>query len=213
MDTRSNGKKQGFSLKKLLRIVLIVVAIILIMRALGLCSKKTDETDTTVESTAALTTDTQSAAESPSVYATKPVPTVAQHTDATPSPTPIPTRELPTAAPTLDKSGEYTDPYDVALYIHLYGKLPSNFISKSQAEDLGWVNSLGNLDEVAPGKSIGGTRFGNYEGMLPEKDGRVYYECDVNYTGGYRGGERLVYSNDGLIFYSDDHYESFTQLY
>jgi len=69
------------------------------------------------------------------------------------------------------------------------------------------------LDEVAPGMSIGGDTFGNREGLLPKADGRKYYECDVNYEGGYRNGERIVYSNDGLIFYTDDHYESFEQLY
>ena len=61
--------------------------------------------------------------------------------------------------------------------------------------------------------SIGGDKFGNREGLLPKEDGRQYYECDVNYQGGYRGAERIVFSNDGLIFYTDDHYNSFTQLY
>jgi guanyl-specific ribonuclease Sa len=66
---------------------------------------------------------------------------------------------------------------------------------------------------VAPGMSIGGDTFGNREGILPKEKGRKYYECDVNYEGGYRGGERIVYSNDGLIFYTEDHYKSFEQLY
>ena len=78
---------------------------------------------------------------------------------------------------------------------------------------MGWDNQKGNLDEVAPGMSIGGDYFGNREGLLPKADKRKYYECDVNYIGGYRNGERIVYSNDGLIFYSDDHYKSFEQLY
>lgn len=66
---------------------------------------------------------------------------------------------------------------------------------------------------MAPGKSIGGSHFGNYEGMLPEKKGRKYYECDLEYEGGYRGAKRLIYSNDGLIFYTEDHYQTFEQLY
>ncbi len=108
---------------------------------------------------------------------------------------------------------DYSDPYDVADYLYLYGELPPNFITKSEAEDLGWVSSEGNLWDVAPGMSIGGDRFGNREKLLPEADGRTWYECDVNYRGGYRGAERIVYSSDGLIYYTDDHYASFTPVY
>lgn len=61
--------------------------------------------------------------------------------------------------------------------------------------------------------SIGGERFGNYEGSLPEKSGRRYYECDVDYSGGYRGAERIIYSSDGLIYYTEDHYRTFERLY
>ena len=101
----------------------------------------------------------------------------------------------------------------MALYLRLYGKLPSNFLTKSEAQALGWDSSKGNLDKVAPGKSIGGDTFGNREGLLPAKSGRKYYECDIGYTGGYRGSERIIYSNDGLIYYTADHYASFTLLY
>ena len=114
---------------------------------------------------------------------------------------------------TLAEDGSYTSPDDVAEYLHFYGHLPDNFITKNEARNLGWDSQAGNLDEVAPGMSIGGDTFGNREGLLPKADGRNYYECDVNYEGGYRGGERIVYSNDGLIFYTDDHYKSFEQLY
>lgn len=113
----------------------------------------------------------------------------------------------------VEKDGRYTTPEDVAEYIHTFGTLPSNFITKKEAQKLGWDNKKGNLWEVTDQMSIGGDYFGNYEGLLPEADGRKYTECDVNYEGGYRGGERIVFSNDGLIFYTDDHYESFTQLY
>jgi hypothetical protein len=113
----------------------------------------------------------------------------------------------------LVEDGSYTSPEDVAEYLHFYGHLPDNFITKSEARALGWDSQDGNLEEVAPGMSIGGDSFGNREGLLPKADGRKYYECDVNYEGGYRKGERLVYSNDGLIFYTDDHYKSFEQLY
>lgn len=113
----------------------------------------------------------------------------------------------------IDEDGYYTSPEDVALYLHTYERLPNNYITKEDAMDLGWDAQEGNLWEVTDRMSIGGNRFGNREKLLPEADGRQYYEADVNYEGGYRGAERLVYSNDGLIFYTEDHYESFEQLY
>lgn len=114
---------------------------------------------------------------------------------------------------TLDPDGSYTAKEDVARYLHEYGRLPANYITKKQAEALGWDSSAGNLWDVAPGKSIGGSRFGNYEGSLPQADGRTWYECDIGYDGGYRGAERLLYSSDGLIYYTGDHYKTFEQLY
>ena len=75
------------------------------------------------------------------------------------------------------------------------------------------MSSEGNLWEVADGMCIGGDIFGNREGLLPEENERVYYECDVNYAGGFRGSERVVFSDDGLIYYTGDHYESFEMLY
>ena len=108
---------------------------------------------------------------------------------------------------------DYFAPDDVALYLHVFGSLPPNYLTKDEARALGWDSSAGNLDEVAPGMSIGGDRFGNYEGRLPDAPGRTWTECDVNYDGGYRGPERIVFSNDGLIYYTADHYEHFTLLY
>ena len=113
----------------------------------------------------------------------------------------------------IDEDGEYTSTEDVALYLNTFQKLPSNYITKNEARDSGSVSSEGNLWEVTDNKSIGGDKFGNREGLLPKETGRIYYECDVNYNGGFRGGERIVFSNDGLIFYTDDHYNSFDQLY
>ena len=113
----------------------------------------------------------------------------------------------------IDEDGSYTDKENVALYIHTYGKLPQNYISKKTAESLGW-NSGEAVSTVAPGKSIGGDRFGNYEQLLPKKKGRQYYECDIDaYGKKSRGAKRIVFSNDGLIYYTDDHYESFELLY
>ena len=111
---------------------------------------------------------------------------------------------------TVDRNGEYDDKDHVALYIHTYGKLPSNYITKKQAQNLGW--SGGSLEKYAPGKSIGGSRFGNNEGLLPA--GHTYYECDIDTRGQKsRGAKRIVYSSDGLIYYTDDHYETFERLY
>lgn len=114
------------------------------------------------------------------------------------------------AAP--DENGSYTSRDDVALYIHTYGHLPQNFITKKEARELGW--SGGSVEEYAPGKCIGGDHFGNYEGLLPDKPGRSYTECDIDTLGkSGRGAKRIIFSNDGLIYYTDDHYASFTLLY
>ena len=106
----------------------------------------------------------------------------------------------------------YSNPYYVAAYIFKFDKLPPNYITKEEAQELGWLSHEGNLWEVTENKSIGGNRFYNREGLLPEESGRKWYECDVNYEGGYRGAQRLVYSNDGLIYYTEDHYESFFEI-
>ncbi len=112
----------------------------------------------------------------------------------------------------LDIDGSYTTKEDVALYIYQYGKLPKNFITKDQARKLGWDG--GGLEPYAPGKCIGGDKFGNYEKLLPAKSGRTYTECDIGTLGAKsRGAKRIVFSNDGLIYYTTDHYETFTLLY
>lgn len=112
-----------------------------------------------------------------------------------------------------EEGGSYTSRDQVAQYIHIYGHLPDNYITKKEAQALGWENSKGNLAEVAPGKSIGGDRFGNYEGLLPDAAGRKWTECDIDYESGYRNACRIIFSNDGLIYYTEDHYKSFVQLY
>ena len=121
--------------------------------------------------------------------------------------------ELDKSSPAaLDEGGKYTSAEDVALYLHLYGHLPQNFITKKDARALGWNG--GGLDDYADGKCIGGDRFGNYEGLLPDAPGREYHECDIDTLhAASRGAKRIVYSNDGLIYYTEDHYESFILLY
>ena len=113
----------------------------------------------------------------------------------------------------IDENGTYTSKEEVALYIHTFNKLPSNYISKKDAKELGWEANKGNLLKVCDGCSIGGDKFTNREKKLPTKKGRVYYECDIDYKGGNRNAKRIVYSNDGLIYYTDDHYNSFELLY
>lgn len=114
---------------------------------------------------------------------------------------------------TVQKGNIYTSKEDVASYLHQFGELPKNYIRKKEAEKLGWDSSKGNLWKVTDQKSIGGDVFGNREGKLPKKKGRTYFECDIDYMGGFRNGKRIVYSDDGLIFYSEDHYNTFLQMY
>lgn len=112
----------------------------------------------------------------------------------------------------IDENGSYDDRDSVALYIHIYGKLPQNYITKAEAKELGWNG--GSVEEYAPGKCIGGSVFSNFDGLLPKADGRKYYECDIGTLGkASRGAERIVFSNDGLIYYTADHYETFELLY
>ena len=170
-----------------------------------------EQTETPAETTAPELTEAPAPTDEPEQ------PAVTQ----TPEPTAEPqmTQEDPNAI-TVEEDGEYTDKEHVALYIHLYGHLPSNYVTKEEARAAGWSPEAGNLITVLPGKSIGGDYFGNYEKLLPKAKGRKYYECDINFnpkgkTSGRvtRGGERIVYSNDGLIFYTGDHYNTYEQLY
>ena len=188
-------------------------------------SAQTSEAASSSEA-ASLPQETEVPAETPAPQETEapeaaeeiPVPQETKTPEETLAPQETPVPEETPAAPEEDEDfieygTEVSDKDGVALYIHLYGELPPNFITKQEAESLGWSASRGNLGKIAPGKSIGGDRFGNYEGQLPKKKGRKYYECDIGYDGGYRGPERIIYSSDGLIFYTSDHYETFEQLY
>ena len=114
--------------------------------------------------------------------------------------------------PAIAEDGSYNSMEDVSLYLHTYDHLPDNYITKQEARDLGW--SGGSVERYAPGCAIGGDRFGNREGLLPSEKGRTYYECDIDTIGETsRGAKRIIFSSDGLIYYTEDHYESFTLLY
>lgn len=111
----------------------------------------------------------------------------------------------------IDKNGKYSDKESVAKYIYQYKTLPSNYITKGEAKKLGW-QTKGTLDKVAPGRSIGGDRYGDYENKLPKASGRKWTECDIDYVKGNRNAKRIIFSNDGLIYYTNDHYKTFTKV-
>jgi hypothetical protein len=106
------------------------------------------------------------------------------------------------------EGGYYYDLENVVLYIEYYGELPDNYITKDEARALGWKG--GTPERYLEGSAIGGDRFGNREGLLPKGN---YTECDLNTLGeDERGAERLVFS-DSEYYYTEDHYESFTQVW
>ncbi|MBO4494757.1 MAG: ribonuclease [Clostridiales bacterium] len=189
----------------------------------GTTSKQTATTAATTEATTKETTaETTKETTEATTEATKETTTEAttEETTTETSESSETTAESTTEATTeateddtkLDEEGRYTSKEDVALYIHTYWHLPTNFVTKAQARAKGW--SGGSLEDYFPGCSIGGDVFGNREGLLPKKKGRTYYECDIDTKGkSSRGAKRIVYSDDGLIYYTDDHYETFTLLY
>ncbi|MBR6159503.1 MAG: ribonuclease [Lachnospiraceae bacterium] len=110
----------------------------------------------------------------------------------------------------MSEDGIYHDLESVVLYYDKFGHLPSNFITKKEAKDLGWEG--GKLDPYVKGGSIGGDHFGNYEKRLPSGKGVKYIECDIDTDGGKRGSKRLIISNDGRYYYTADHYDSFREV-
>ncbi len=133
-----------------------------------------------------------------------------EETDPPAEPTDEPEEGLPANVPAY---GTYLyDVESVTLYLEAYGELPPNYITKNEARDLGWNG--GSVEDYMEGAAIGGDRFGNREGILPDNPGVTYTECDIDTDGyGSRGARRLVFSSDGRYFYTDDHYETFTELW
>jgi len=128
------------------------------------------------------------------------------------------TPKVPSATPEMTqvqviKGESYSSKDEVAAYIKNFHMLPRNYITKAEALKLGWDNAKGDLWKVTDQKSIGGDRFSNMEGLLPKANGRQYYECDIDYSGGFRGAKRIIYSNDWLIYYTEDHYKTFKKLW
>ena len=191
-------------LKKILPVVLLLLLVWFFLPDTGNSGSAPTPTAAVLQTVSPAQTPKPTAAPTPA-------PTEAPTSAPTKAPTPAPT-EAPAEEAAPDEDGSYTTKEDVALYIHTYGHLPPNFITKKEAQAAGW--SGGSLDRVLPGMCIGGDRFGNYEGLLPKAKGRQWTECDINTLGAKsRGAERIVFSNDGLIYYTPDHYESFELLY
>ena len=110
----------------------------------------------------------------------------------------------------ISEDGQYCTVNEVAAYIKEYHKLPSNYITKNEAQSLGWHG--GPLKKYAPGKSIGGDTFTNRQGVLPKSSDK-YIECDINANGTSRGAERIVYKTGTFqVYYTSDHYNSFVEL-
>ena len=172
-----------------------------------------ESVDTTPEATEVVEPTDPPAVEATATPTPEPTATPTPEPTATPTPeptaTPTPSPEPVQVTAAIDANGSYTSKDDVALYIHTYGTLPGNFITKKEAQALGWPG--GGLEDYAPGKCIGGDYFGNYEGKLPDGN---YHECDIDTLGkSSRGAKRIIYSDTGAIYYTSDHYDSFTQLY
>lgn len=191
------------------KLILPLLFLLMIAMILAACGKKADDVNETVREATETVSVTQKAPDTEE-ETQAPEETRDKETEKTPE-TQAPETQVPETEKLPDENGSYYSKDDVAEYIKAYGHLPQNFIKKSEANSLGW--SGGPLESYAPGKAIGGDRFGNYEGLLPKKKGRTYTECDIDTKGKARGAKRIVFSNDGLIYYTDDHYGSFTLLY
>ena len=182
--------------KRTLGIVIVILAILAAIYPTNIANPQQEAPLTQPQTSGGLALLDQSATETPE--------TQEQSIEATAQP------EVSEA--TIDEAGSYTTKEDVSLYLYTYGHLPNNFITKDEARALGWNG--GGLDGYDYGKCIGGDRFGNNEGLLPKASGRTYYECDIDTLHeDDRGPKRIVFSNDGLIYYTIDHYDSFELLY
>ena len=205
--------------KRLLSILLVLLIL------LTACGKKTAEPAGTTSNTDAVVTQETTAKTSEKETETEPQTQTQAETEAeteteseTQAPTDVPDEteppiaDEPSVRDDLPVYGEYYyDVENVVLYLVLYDELPPNYITKNEARALGWEG--GSVEKYKDGAAIGGDRFGNYEGQLPKAKGRSYTECDID-TDGYssRGSRRLVFSSDGLYFYTSDHYENFKEV-
>lgn len=195
---------------KKLSSILIILALLLSVAA-GCSGKKDKSSRETRQTRTTATTETGETTKATETSETSETakPTETSETSQTTETSETSEETSATISEAIDRDGTYTSKDDVALYLYTYGELPSNFITKKEARDLGW--SGGSVEDYAPGMCIGGDHFGNYEGVLPDGN---YRECDIDTLGkSSRGAKRIIWSDDGRIYYTDDHYESFTLLY
>ncbi len=92
------------------------------------------------------------------------------------------------------------------------GLLPDYYVTLKEVKLSGYRLYLGNLADVLPGKMITKGIYKNRNGHLPSAPGRIWYEADINYDGGYRGNDRILFSNDGLVFVTYNHYLTFEEI-
>lgn len=192
-------------MKKKFRLLALLLALTMALGILTGCTE--NEINSTIDAVSELVEilDEPTAPEAPAPTAQVEAETKAEE----PEPSVPDVLEIPLF---VDEDESYDSKEEVALYIHTYGHLPPNYVSKTKASKAGWNG--GSLEKYMPGKSIGGGTFANREGLLPAAEGRSYKECDIDTLGkSARGAKRIVFSNDGLIYYTDDHYESFELLY
>lgn len=195
------------NMKKLLSLLLALVMLF----SFTACGLDQETVDLALDVAEVLLTETTEEAAEPAPAEIPEAP-ISEETAPVEEESEAPAEEPAEAVSAIAEDGAYTTKEDVALYLYTYGCPPGNFMTKNEARELGWEG--GGLDPYADGMCIGGDRFGNYEGLLPEKDGRTYTECDIDTLhASSRGAKRIIFSNDGLIYYTDDHYESFTLLY
>ena len=132
---------------------------------------------------------------------------------AAPTAAPVQTAAPETMPEVTATPGPMDAAQELADYIFEYGELPDYFLTKKEAQALGWDSYYNFVSDVAPGMSIGGDYFGNYEQKLPVVKGRKYYEADCFYREGKRNAYRIIYSNDGHVWYTEDHYNTFIELF
>ena len=189
--------------RKIAALLAVLLAVLFLLSACGQEETGIGEAVSTMRVTEALDTATPEPE--------RPAPEKPDEPERMLTPEPTNTPGLPD--PTETPETPIIDPQEMVDYLYKNGRLPDNFITKNEAKALGWDSSVNYLSDVATGKSIGGDRFGNYEGRLPKVKGRTYYEADCWYTGGKRNAFRLIWSGDGHYWYTEDHYNTFTELF
>lgn len=188
--------------------------LVLLLLAMTACGKSQNIQETVQESKANVQIVESTMPESAKVEETEPEDQ--NHSDAQDNESETQVSEIEDSQEAINNNlpvqgNYYYDVVNVVLYLEIYDELPPNYMTKSEAQALGWEG--GSVEKYKEGAAIGGDYFGNREELLPTAEGRSYTECDID-THGYssRGSRRLVFSNDGLYFYTSDHYESFSEV-